>query len=797
MSTSHSHQQSSSEESTPEPTQIQPAQIHQKTIQKYIYKTANISFEDATKLSPNYQNAKNKLLNIGFNQHVIKKALQISNNDINKAMQYFKHNHIIPKYPDLMTIERINKLKVNDKCDFRDPKGLFFVVTILAKNNKFLTLHYDVEGDKHDKDATIDISIALSRFANAYSISRRQSYRFPEIKQWEYINIKTPYPNPGHQWQCGRIIQISDTSGQVNVEYIFNGMYHKWWSHLDNVKEISLCSYQSFLEGVNKNTQFNTCSYHISGNVLTSIGYPSDKIMKALHLNKGDINKSREYFEKNHIFPALLKNVNVEHKYDTEFKNENETESNEITKNKNNENMSSNGTKSVARSTKDTHNEMTNQLSSFAKPAHRLKQIEKGDYVNINPLYRYPHHGWQCGKIENVYTNGQVKVAYMVNGREYTYVVHLDNEAEIDLCSYENAKKYLCTIGYSETEVDSALHATDNNINKAIQHFRNNNIVPALPKNMTIDQISTLRFYDKVDVRHQQGAYILATILEKQETFLTIHYDCDGADHGNDEKINYLVDTNRFVKAYQMSSRKANRLTEVKKGDFVNINPLHTNPQHKWQCGKITNTYAGHVRVEYIFHGQKYFYWVHLDNECEIDRCWYHTTSKAMHDQKDHINVNVERCSYHKIGRTLTNIGYPVDAVITALQLNKGNIDKVREYLNKNNIMPKFPKQMNIEQIDGVRLNDECDIRFIDGRFYYAVKYDFVMDAYEDANNSTLHVLKTECNKCQKCIYHGQEFWHCYDVTDAFPDGYDICNHCYHRSRIIKNICRINHPNVK
>eukprot|EP01084_Bolivina_argentea_P261502 441939_1 len=433
------------------------------------------------------------------------------------------------------------------------------------------------------------------------------------------------------------------------------------------------------------------------------------------------------------------------------------------------------------------------------RPPHRLKQIKKGDYVNVNPLYRYPHHGWQCGKIENMYTGGQVMVVYIINGRKYDYVVHLDNKAEINICSYENTKKYLCNIGYSETEVDNALQATSNNINKAIKYFRNNNIVPALPKNMTIDQISELQEYDKVDIRHQQGAYILATILEKEGTFLKIHYDIDGKDHKNDQTINYLSATNRFVNAFRMSSRKANRLTEVKKGDFVNINPRHTQPQHKWQCGKVTGTHEGHVRVDYIVDGHKYFYWVHLDNKLEIDRCWYHITSKAlsMDDQKDHINANFKRCSYHEIGRTLINIGYPDHAVITALQLNAGNIDELRKYFNENNIMPKFPKQMNIEQIDGVRLNDECDIRFIDGRFYYAVKYDFVMDAYEEANNLTLHVLKTECNKCQKCIYHGQEFWHCYDVTDAFPDGYDICNHCYHRSRIIKNICRINHPNVK
>lgn len=93
----------------------------------------------------------------------------------------------------------------------------------------------------------------------------------------------------------------------------------------------------------------------------------------------------------------------------------------------------------------DRWSDGTEELFRFARhesvskrEAHRLTNLEEGDYVDINPIhtrrkYKHRHSGWKHAEIKQV-CDGQIKVSYKVKAnpdKTYLYWVHLDNVDEV------------------------------------------------------------------------------------------------------------------------------------------------------------------------------------------------------------------------------------------------------------------------------------------------------------------------------------------------------------------------------
>ena len=87
----------------------------------------------------------------------------------------------------------------------------------------------------------------------------------------------------------------------------------------------------------------------------------------------------------------------------------------------------------------DTWSDFKKEIHQFAKagsiskrPAHRLKHLKKGDYIDINPTHRHPASGWTCGEIKRFdKESGQIQVIYTYGDKHYLYWAHLDDENEI------------------------------------------------------------------------------------------------------------------------------------------------------------------------------------------------------------------------------------------------------------------------------------------------------------------------------------------------------------------------------
>eukprot|EP01084_Bolivina_argentea_P240173 403561_1 len=85
----------------------------------------------------------------------------------------------------------------------------------------------------------------------------------------------------------------------------------------------------------------------------------------------------------------------------------------------------------------DTWSDYNVEIHRFAyagsvskRPAHRFKQLQKGDYIDINPTHT--HSEWKCGEIRRFdEKSGQIQVSYESLDTNVMYWAHLDNINEI------------------------------------------------------------------------------------------------------------------------------------------------------------------------------------------------------------------------------------------------------------------------------------------------------------------------------------------------------------------------------
>eukprot|EP00486_Rosalina_sp_Unknown_P003695 CAMPEP_0201577096 /NCGR_PEP_ID=MMETSP0190_2-20130828/23310_1 /ASSEMBLY_ACC=CAM_ASM_000263 /TAXON_ID=37353 /ORGANISM="Rosalina sp." /LENGTH=715 /DNA_ID=CAMNT_0048008757 /DNA_START=120 /DNA_END=2264 /DNA_ORIENTATION=- len=140
--------------------------------------------------------------------------------------------------------------------------------------------------------------------------------------------------------------------------------------------------------------------------------------------------------------------------------------------------------------------------------------------------------------------------------------------------------------------------------------------IPSFESHMQLQDAFKLKVHDKIDHRDQVGRFVYATVSEKQGTNLKIHYD--GWSRKWDTWSDFQKEIHRFAKAGSISKRPAHRFKQLKKGDYVDINPTQRHPG--WKCGEIRrlDQKSGQVQVVYESADKNYLYWAHLDNKFEI-----------------------------------------------------------------------------------------------------------------------------------------------------------------------------------
>jgi len=161
--------------------------------------------------------------------------------------------------------------------------------------------------------------------------------------------------------------------------------------------------------------------------------------------------------------------------------------------------------------------------------------------------------------------------------------------------------------------------------NKLPNKHKMNHKIPPFESHMTLQQGFKLKIHDKIDHRDQVGRFVFATVSEKQGTNLKIHYD--GWSRKWDTWSDFNKEIHRFAAAGSISKRPSHRFSELKKGDYVDINPSQRHPG--WKCGEIRrlDQKSGQVQVVYECGDKNYLYWAHLDNLNEIAEF----TSKSGH----------------------------------------------------------------------------------------------------------------------------------------------------------------------
>ena len=120
---------------------------------------------------------------------------------------------------------------------------------------------------------------------------------------------------------------------------------------------------------------------------------------------------------------------------------------------------------------------------------------------------------------------------------------------------------------------------------------------------LTAGQASNLEVNDIIDHRDNAGRFLSATIKDKQGSNLKIHYN--GWSTKWDTWSDYNKELYRFAKAGSISKRPAHKFKELKKGDYVNINPVMRHPGWKAAIirkldGKSGQIYVCNVYLSYV-----------------------------------------------------------------------------------------------------------------------------------------------------------------------------------------------------
>ena len=147
------------------------------------------------------------------------------------------------------SINELNKIRINDKIDYRNDNGKFVegIVIETNDNDTILKIKYknDVEDDDDDNEIEIEMDYTQQQYRDKLGkygrISKRKANRFIDLDEEDYVDI-LPIFNGDNGWRYGEIIEdgIDANSGQVLIGYYNDDkQYAEMWTHLDNQYEIA------------------------------------------------------------------------------------------------------------------------------------------------------------------------------------------------------------------------------------------------------------------------------------------------------------------------------------------------------------------------------------------------------------------------------------------------------------------------------------------------------------------------------------------------------------------------------
>eukprot|EP01084_Bolivina_argentea_P112498 200628_1 len=138
-----------------------------------------------------------------------------------------------------MSLGEADKLRANDRIDYRTKNGIVLPSTILEKNGTILTICFDGSEQKTNNEQC-DYSKSLNKIAKLWSISARDTHRLKELKIGDYVDIKLAMTN--YEWRSVIVKYVPEISAQVKVSV---KDYVSFWVHRDNISEIASFETQS------------------------------------------------------------------------------------------------------------------------------------------------------------------------------------------------------------------------------------------------------------------------------------------------------------------------------------------------------------------------------------------------------------------------------------------------------------------------------------------------------------------------------------------------------------------------
>eukprot|EP01083_Nonionella_stella_P080927 222622_1 len=136
---------------------------------------------------------------------------------------------------------------------------------------------------------------------------------------------------------------------------------------------------------------------------------------------------------------------------------------------------------------------------------------------------------------------------------------------------------------------------------------------------MNQEQIDLIAVNDKLDHRNDEGKFIGAVVLNKQDATVTLQYD--EVDDMKDVIVTENIENvSKFGRYHSISKRKAHHFTNLMEEDYIDINTSYNNHEG-WRYGEIIkiDDLSGQVQVGYLDDDDEYQeLWTHLDNEDEV-----------------------------------------------------------------------------------------------------------------------------------------------------------------------------------
>eukprot|EP01084_Bolivina_argentea_P309118 534651_1 len=198
-------------------------------------------------------------------------------------------------------------------------------------------------------------------------------------------------------------------------------------------------------------------------------------------------------------------------------------------------------------------------------------------------------------------------------------------------------------------------------------------------KYMSLQQRNSIKIYDKIDYRNEEGKFMGYTVLDKRGTILTLFQN--EAKFFAFKDIDYMEQNNELADYGSISRRKAHRLLDVVMGDYVDIN------KDGWRYGEIIDIdeFTGHVQVSF-FDNDGYYdeYWFHLDNVREIAKCNSKcniVTALKKHVYDPFFNIKKHKNEGKLMMQRLTECFTLIETEILPEKIKQGRIALV-SYLN-------------------------------------------------------------------------------------------------------------------